>query len=84
MQVGSKTMAKQAQPLVLVGFGKIELIDALKLIGTDREQELLEMPIKNIPRHRYPKSCTPEQLNAFVQYVNWLSMVFDIDLEATK
>jgi len=75
-------MAKDYKgPMILVGFGKFELVDVVKFIGTDREDELLQMPIKHIPRYRKPSSCLPEQVETFVQYVNWLSDKFEIPLD---
>lgn len=60
---------KQAREvLILVGFGKKDLIDLVEKIGTPEEDELIRAPLNTPPRYRRKEICTPEEIGAFVQY----------------
>ena len=64
-------MGKVHEPMVLVGFGKDDLKDILHKINTEEEDELIYAPINSPPRYRREAICTPEEIEAFLIYVNF-------------
>jgi hypothetical protein len=57
--------------MVLVGFGKHDLTDMIKWIGTDREMELLIAPSKWPPRWRRMGICEDADLQAMKAYIEF-------------
>ncbi len=63
------------EPMVLVGFGKHDLLDMIEWIGTEEEERLLYAPTKYSwpPRYRRLEICSEREINAFVTYTNWVT-----------
>lgn len=64
--------------LILVGFGKSKLTDLIEKIGNkEKEEELLNLTLgeRLPPIYRSEKSCSQEEVLAFLEYVGWLSSV---------
>ncbi len=61
--------------MVLVGFGKHDLLDMIEWIGTEEEERLLYAPTKYSwpPRYRRLEICSEREINAFVTYMNWVT-----------
>jgi len=59
---------KPPETLVLVGFGKRDLVEWIKLIGTEHERTLMLAPVNSPPRYRRESICSDEEINAFVTY----------------
>lgn len=60
-------------PYMVVGFGKDQLTDLVNFIDTDKEIELLTAVTKLSPRYRRPAICSPEEVEAYKKYIDWLS-----------
>jgi hypothetical protein len=58
---------------VLVGFGKHDLIDLIKLIGTKDEMTLYKAPVEWPSRRRRRSICSNEEVEAFRTYLNWIT-----------
>lgn len=72
----STAQTKNSQPdidneMVLVGFGKYDLADMIKWIGTEREMELLIAPSKWPPRWRRMGICEDADLQAMKAYIEF-------------
>lgn len=65
-------MAKPRENLVLVGFGDENLTDLIEKLGTEKEEELLQVPLNAIPRYRHESTCTQEEIKAFVKFGTFL------------
>ena len=66
--------------LVLVGFGKLKLIDLIEKIGKPEEEEkLLDLTLGQQlpPVYRDEKSCSEEEKLAFVEYVGFLTSLIE-------
>jgi hypothetical protein len=60
-----------SQELVLVGFGKHDLIDMINWIDTDQEKEVLMAAGKWPARWRRYEICTTEELDAMKTFVEF-------------
>jgi hypothetical protein len=69
----ARTMAKQQEALVLVGFGKSDLVDMIHKINTPEERDLFTAPTNSPPRWRREAICTDKEIEAFVLYTRWVS-----------
>ena len=65
-------MPKLKEGVLLIGFGSRSLADLLKEVNDDPEKmhELAYMSMKEIPHYRMFESCTLEQQEAFVDYLD--------------
>lgn len=65
------------QPLVLVGFGKYDLVDMVKKLNTDEEERVVTEPFQKgwPPRYRRASACTPEEVEAFRTYTTFMTNV---------
>lgn len=64
--------------LILVGFGKSKLTDLIEKIGNkETEEELLNLTLGEHlpPVYRAEKSCSQEEVLAFLEFTGWLSSV---------
>jgi len=62
--------------LILVGFGKQKLVDLIEKIGDkEKEEELLNLTLgRHLPPvYRAEKSCSEEEILAFLEFTGWLS-----------
>lgn len=68
---------KPQEPLVLVGFGKHDLVDMLEWRGTVKEKDLYGAiyPHHWPPRWRAQTSCSEAETQAFLEYLRWLENV---------
>lgn len=66
-------------PMLLVGFGKYDLKDLVKFIGTPWEGQVLEAPLRAPARYRRPNICQKEEFEAFTVYLNWITDKLGID-----
>lgn len=60
-----------SQELVLVGFGKHDLVDMIKWIGTDQERELFNAAGRWPARWRRYEICNLEELNAMKSFIEF-------------
>jgi hypothetical protein len=63
------------EPMILVGFGKHDLVDLWANKDTSEgEQILMEaIPVKHWPpRYRRVSICTPEEVRVFQEYLRWM------------
>lgn len=65
---------KPQKGMVLVGFGKHDLVDMLAWRGTEKEKDLYGAiwPHCWPPRWRKESSCSQEEVQAFGTYLTWL------------
>lgn len=65
------------EPLVLVGFGKFNLIDLWKFKDTDDEEKLITEPFEKgyPPRYRRASACTTEEIDTFKEFTNFVTNV---------
>lgn len=65
------------EPLVLVGFGKYDLIDLWKFKDTDDEEKLITEPFEKgwPPRYRRASACTQEEIDTFSKFTNFITNV---------
>ena len=63
------------EPMILVGFGKHDLGDLMKLIGTEEEEKLVLAPTKYSwpPRYRRSSICTAIEMQTFKEYIEHMS-----------
>jgi len=63
--------------LILVAFGKQKLVDLIEKINTDKEDELLSLSLEGQvpPVYRAEKSCTQEEILAFLEFVGWMNSI---------
>lgn len=72
MTAKQRKMKARNDPMVVVGFGKNDLKDLLKLRGTDREEELINAPVTSPGRWRRASICTKEEIEAFKDFAIWI------------
>lgn len=63
------------EPLVLVGFGKYDLIDLWAKKDTEEGAQILKeaIPTKHYPpRYRRLSICTQEEVKVFQEYLKWI------------
>lgn len=82
-------MSKKQEDLVLVGFGKHDLCDMLKWIGTEKETDLVEAVNPKTkgwpPVYRRVDLCSEKEKVAFFLYYEWLTaLVREWDKENNK
>ena len=62
--------------LVLVGFGKLNLVDLIKKLGDPENDELLlAAPANYPPRYRRMDICSINEMKAHIKYVEWMSQL---------
>jgi hypothetical protein len=68
---------KTAEPVVLVGFGKYDLVDLMKYKDTDDEEKLVSEPFEKgwPPRYRRASACTQEEIQTFSEFTNFITNV---------
>lgn len=68
-------------PMILVAVGKVQLTEAMKWVGTDREDELGFLLKSGPPVYRRPMICTTEEVTAHTDYLNWLMQAFQLEAD---
>lgn len=63
---------EKQEPMVLVGFGKHELKDLLKLRGTPEEDTLLLAPVNWPARYKRESICDPDEIQDFLVFGTWM------------
>jgi hypothetical protein len=68
---------KTPEPMVLVGFGKHDLVDLMKLKDTDDEEKLVSEPFAKgwPPRYIRASAATPEEIKTFSEFTNFITNV---------
>ena len=67
---------KVIAPLVLVGFGKDDLKDLIKKVGTLEEETLIRACLNAPPRYRREEICSEEEVAAFLTFGKLLQETF--------
>ena len=68
---------RQPEPVVLVGFGKHDLVDMIEFIDTDNEERLVSEPFEKgwPPRYRRASACTEAEVEAFRKFTTFMTQV---------
>ena len=68
-------MRKPKEPLVLVGFGRYDLMNLMSDTGAPEGEQLLLDAISRFhypPRYRRLSICTKEEVTSFQDYLRWI------------
>lgn len=82
-------MSKAEKQLILVGFAnkdkRFSLNEMLKWVGTGDEETLIYAPYKMSPIYRPETSCSQEEVQTFINYVEWTkSLLSKVGVEVTE
>lgn len=66
---GTVKIVREEEPLVLVGFGKYELVDFIGSPDLVSEAFTKKWP----PHYRRRSICTPEEIELFREFTTWLT-----------
>jgi len=71
-ELAEKERQRKETSLVLVGFGKHDLSEVLTWRGTPKEEDAILAATKWPPRYRREAICEPEDVQRYMEYVDWL------------
>jgi hypothetical protein len=72
-ELAEKERQRKEESMIVVGFGKHDLADVLSWRDGPREEDAILAPTKWPTRYRREAICEQEDVDRFIEYVEWIS-----------